>query len=98
VKLCAKKSTKEVFNLLALTQEEKQIIVDRIKEIRNDNKITLKELGSIMEITEATASRYESGDVENIPLPRITALAKRYGLNPAWILGMSEKKFIYGKE
>jgi repressor LexA len=84
--------------MVSLTREEKQIIVNRIKEIRKDNGITLKELGSIMEVSEATASRYESGDVENIPLPRVKALAKKYGLNPAWILGLSEKKFIYGKE
>jgi transcriptional regulator with XRE-family HTH domain len=84
--------------MLSLTQEEKTIIVDRIKEIRKDNQITLKELGAIMEISEATASRYESGEVDNIPLPRIKALAIKYGLNPAWILGMSDKKFMYGKE
>jgi len=66
--------------MVSLTREEKQIIVNRIKEIRKDNGITLKELGSIMEVSEAAASRYESGDVENIPLPRVKALAKKYGL------------------
>lgn len=84
--------------MLAFTHEEKMVIVNRIKEIRTDNKLTLKDLGSIMEVSEGTASRYESGEVENIPLPRIKALANKFGLNPAWILGMSEKKFIYGKE
>jgi transcriptional regulator with XRE-family HTH domain len=84
--------------MLSLTNEEKMIIVSHIKEIRIDNGLTLKDLGKIMEVSEATASRYESGEVENIPLPRIKTLAVKFGINPAWILGLSEKKFLYGKE
>lgn len=78
--------------------EDKIIIAQRIKEIRADNKLTQKELGKIMGVTEATASRYESGHVDSIPISRIKALAQKYGLNPAWILNLSEKKFIYGRE
>lgn len=84
--------------MIALDKEEKQLIISRLKEIRNDNELTLKDLGKIMGVSEATASRYESGDVEEIPQSRIKILAKKYGLNPAWIMGLSEKKFIYGKE
>jgi transcriptional regulator with XRE-family HTH domain len=87
-----------ILKMLELTQEERDIIVNRLKEIKSDNGLKLKAIGAIMDVTEATASRYLSGDVDNIPLPRIKALAKKFGLNPAWILGLSEKKFIYGKE
>lgn len=76
----------------------RKIISERIKEIRTDNGMTMKEMGKLMNVTEATISRYESGAVDNIPLNRIRTLASLYGINPAWILGMSEKKFIYGKE
>ena len=55
-----------------LDQDEKQIIIERLKEIRRDNDITLKELGSIMGISEATASRYESGGVESLFYKRRT--------------------------
>ena len=63
-----------------------------------DNDLTLKELGKIMGVTEATASRYLSGGVDEIPRKRIRTLSEHYGLNPGWILGVSEKKFLYGKE
>ncbi|MDD4564487.1 MAG: helix-turn-helix transcriptional regulator [Eubacteriales bacterium] len=84
--------------MLELTQKERDIIVARLKEIKDDNRLKLKKMGAIMGVSEATASRYLSGDVDNIPLPRIKALCREYGLNPAWALGLSEKKFIYGKE
>jgi transcriptional regulator with XRE-family HTH domain len=84
--------------MVLLDQDEKQLIISRLKEVRKDNDLTLKDLGAIMGVSEATASRYESGGVEEIPKKRIKALAEKYGLNPAWILGLSDKKFMYGKE
>lgn len=83
---------------MSLQREEKEIIIRRLKEIMEDNDLTLKDLGQIIGITEATASRYLSGVVEEIPRKRIKTLAEHYGLNPAWIMGISEKKFLYGKE
>jgi len=83
---------------MSLIEEEKDTIIRRLKEIMEDNDLTLKDLGGIMGITEATASRYLSGGVDEIPRKRIRTLAEHYGLNPGWILGVSEKKFLYGKE
>lgn len=76
----------------------KMVIAQRIKEIRTDNRLTLDELGSIIGVTGATVSRYESGQVDNIPLPRIRALANEFGLNAAWLIACSDKKHLNGKE
>lgn len=84
--------------IIKLSEEDKRLIASRIKEIREDNKLTLKELGTIILVSDATVSRYETGEVENIPIPRIKLLSEKFGINPAWILGMSEKKHLNGKE
>lgn len=84
--------------MIPMDIEDRMMIAGRLKEIRTDNELTLKDMGQIMQVSEATVSRYESGEVGNIPLQRIRLLAKHFGLNAAWILGMSDKKFLYGKE
>lgn len=76
----------------------KKIIASRIREIRKDNELTLEELGTIIGVTGATVSRYESGNVDNIPVSRIRTLAQKFGLNAAWILDLSDKKYLNGKE
>lgn len=84
--------------MIPMGLDDRMTIAHRLKEIRTDNDLTQKEMGVIMGVSEATISRYESGEVGNIPLARIRALAKHFGLNAAWILGLSDKKLSYGKE
>ena len=77
-----------------LTIEEKMLISSRIKEIRQEKKLTLQQFGALMGVTKATVSRYESGDVENIPLPRVKLLSQALRVSPAWIIGLSDIKYL----
>lgn len=78
--------------------EDQQRIANRLKEVRADNEISRYEMGGIMGVSEDAIARYEEGDVDTLHLTSIKRLAQRYGLNPAWIIGWSEKKHLNGKE
>lgn len=62
-------------------------INERIKELRMSKKITLGFIAKELNITEATAYRYESGDIKNIPSDRIEAYAKILNTSPAYLMG-----------
>lgn len=81
---------------MVITDRELLIIGHRIKEVREDNRLTKKQLGEILKVSEATISRYEAGLIGGIPIERIKDLADNFGLNPAWILNWSTKKHLNG--
>lgn len=68
-----------------------QTIHKRIKEMRNKNGLTLKEVAEKIGITEATAQRYESGLVNTIPYERIESLAKLFMVSPTYLMGWEEE-------
>lgn len=67
-----------------------QTIHKRIKEMRTKTGLTLKEIAEKIGITEATAQRYESGLVNNIPYDRIEKLAEIFMVSPAYLMGWEE--------
>lgn len=77
-----------------LTQERRMLIASRIKEIRNDYDLTLEEMASKIGLTKATLSRYENGEIDNIPMGRIRDIGEIFRINPAWILNWSDSKFV----
>lgn len=79
---------------------DNKIISARLERIRQENGLTLDDMGAIMGVTGATVSRYISGKVpaDSIPFSRYKRLAARFGLNTAWIMDLSDKQFKYGKE
>jgi len=74
-----------------------------IKRIRLEKGKTLSQLAEMVDLTDATIQRYESGVIENIPLKNIELIAKALGVRPEMITGWRDAKEnyiqlpIYGK-
>lgn len=62
-------------------------IGERISKKRKEKGITLDYLGKLVGMSRATLSRYESGDISNIPSDRIEAIAKALNTTPAYLMG-----------
>lgn len=81
--------------ILKMSDEEKRIIGDRIREIREireENKLSVRDFGDMLKCSGANVCRYENGDVENIPISRIKLISQKFGVNALWLLGMSNDK------
>ena len=63
----------------------------RMKELREDNDITQKELAEYLHIKQNTYSQYENGQ-RQLPIDILIALAKYYKVSTDYILGLSDKK------
>ena len=59
----------------------------RLKELRQNTDVTLKDMAKIIGVSEATVQRYENGSISEIPYKAITAYAKKFKVNPSYIMG-----------
>ncbi len=64
---------------------ENNKIGNRIKQVREELKLTQEELAQAVGMNKSTIQRYEIGHVEKIKLPVIDALAERLNVNPDWL-------------
>ena len=65
-------------------------IGQRIKEARKSQKITLKELGTSVGISESTTKRYEDGQIKGVDVNIIKKFAAALDVSPAWLMGYDE--------
>ena len=68
----------------------------RIKDLREDNDITQKELAEYLHIKQNTYSQYENGQ-RQLPLDVLIALAKFYNTSTDYILGLTAETKPYKK-
>lgn len=59
----------------------------RLKERRKHLGLTLAEVADALGVKEATVQRYESGEIKNLKLDTINALAKIYKCSPSFLVG-----------
>ncbi|RST59678.1 helix-turn-helix domain-containing protein [Siminovitchia terrae] len=64
----------------------------RIKKAREERNKTLLEVANALGVTEATAQRYESGNIKNLKLDTISKLAEFLKVDPAYLMGWKEAK------
>lgn len=65
---------------------------ERIRKMRQENHMTLKDVAEKLDITEATAQRYESGNgIKEIPYERILAYAELFSVRPNYLMGFEDK-------
>ena len=65
-------------------------IKDIIKNRRIELGLTLKDIADAVGVSEATVSRWESGEIANMRRDRIFALAKKLDISPLVIMGLEE--------
>lgn len=61
----------------------------RLKEVREENNLTIKELANSIGLSEGTLSRYENGKMEP-KRTTIKVLSEMFSVNPAWLIGYDE--------
>ena len=62
-----------------------------IKDLREDNDKTQKEIAEYLGTTQQVYSRYEKGENE-IPVRHIISLCKYYNVSADYLLGLSKKQ------
>lgn len=62
-------------------------IGDRLKLKRKEKHLTLEKVGESIGVSKQTVQRYESGQIQNIPLSRLSKLAKVLDTTPGYLMG-----------
>lgn len=63
---------------------------ERIKQRRNELKMSVDELANRINKNRATIYRYEKGDIENLPLDILEPLANALDTTPQYLMGWNE--------
>lgn len=66
------------------------MVYKRIRDLREDNNYTQKELSKILNCSQQVYSNYELGQ-RDIPTDILIKLAKFYNVSTDYILGISDK-------
>ena len=62
-------------------------INERIREMRKRRNLTLLDVAEYLGVKEATAQRYESGNIKNIKHETICKLAELFNCDPRYLMG-----------
>ena len=65
--------------------------MNRLKELRKQNNMTLLEVANLLGVTESTVQRYESGVIENLKYDTIVKLSNLYCTTPAYLMGWAQE-------
>lgn len=66
----------------------------RLKDIREDNDLTQKEVAEHLHIRQNTYSQYENGQ-RGIPIDTLVKLARYFGTSTDYILGLTDEQKPY---
>lgn len=67
-----------------------------IRDLREDHDLTQQQLAELLNISQTTYSRYESGALD-IPSSSLISLAKFYQTSVDYLLGLTNHKTPYNK-
>ncbi len=63
---------------------------ERIKKCRLDSGMTLLEVANALGVREATAQRYESGEIKNLKQATVLEMARIFNCSPSYLMGWEE--------
>lgn len=66
---------------------------ERLKELRHEQLMSLKEVATIVQVSISTVSRYENNLVKKLDLNLIEKLASALNTSTAYLLGMTEDSY-----
>ena len=72
---------------MGFIMDDKKEIRTELKDRRKELGMTMKEVADIVVVSEATISRWESGNIANMRRDRIAKLANALKVSPALIMG-----------
>lgn len=68
---------------------------ERLKQLRDGSGVSLKEMADLCGVSEATAQRYESGHIRQVPYDAIIAYATKFRCSPSYIMGWEDADVPY---
>ena len=71
--------------------------MNRIRDLREDNDLTQKDISKVVNVTQAQYSRYESGIYE-LSYDGLIKLAQFYNTSIDYILGITNEKKPYPRK
>lgn len=72
------------------------MLFKRVRDLREDNDYTQKQIAEYLKIHQTTYSDYEIGNL-NIPVDVLIKLAKLYNTSTDYILGLTDEKRLLNK-
>lgn len=66
----------------------------RLRDLREDNDLTQKDIAKILSCSQTTYSRYEVGNL-NIPIDALKKLAKYYNTSIDYLVGLTNERKPY---
>lgn len=70
----------------------------KLKQRRKELSLTMLEVAQRVGVSEATISRWESGDIANMRRDKIVTLANALNVSPAFIMGWDDESAIISQE
>ncbi|EGO8263977.1 helix-turn-helix transcriptional regulator [Enterococcus faecalis] len=68
----------------------------RIRNLREDNDLTQEQLAKLLNVSQATYSRYEQGELD-IPIQSLIRLAQYYSTSIDYLVNLTNIKVPYSK-
>ncbi|MCL2677658.1 MAG: helix-turn-helix domain-containing protein [Clostridiales bacterium] len=69
----------------------------RIRDLREDKDITQQQMADFLNVTQATYSRYESGELD-IPSMALIKLSQYYKTSVDYLLGLTDNPMPYERK
>lgn len=66
-------------------------VAERIRQRRTQLGLSFQALADMTETSKSTLQRYEKGDIRNIPLHKLGALARALSTTPDWLIGWTDE-------
>lgn len=70
---------------------------ERIRNLREDKDLSQEDIAKILNISQATYSRYESGKLD-IPSAALIQLSRFYETSIDYLLGLTDEKYSYKRK
>ena len=74
------------------TNEKDVVFGLRMKALRLEKTVSQAQVGAVIDVQRATISKYERGQVGDIPSRSIRKLAKYFGVHPLYLMGMVDDR------
>lgn len=68
----------------------------RIRDLREDKDLTQEQLAKLLNVSQTTYSRYESGNLD-IPSQSLVKLAQYYSTSVDYLLNLTDNRLPYKK-
>lgn len=70
--------------------DESNVVGERIRALRKQNRMTLKQLGDLLGVQSSVVAKYEKGYVTNLKTSTIKRMAEIFNVSSLYIMGYED--------